>query len=160
MPIDPNIDFLPIIKEVFSSVFGDYGFVLRDEVHWDGAGENTITASKGDIDINFYIANSPMFYYCSVGIKLSGKTGEKATPNVKYRSMGISTIAKGLDPSYKRTTKGAQTKGEVKELFETEKDDLLKYCEDILLGDVTSWTPIASQMAEEWEKKQNLMNKD
>jgi hypothetical protein len=151
MPKDPNIDLLPIIKEVFDSIFRDYGFELKSEAIWDGRGENVITASKGDMDLNFYLGTSPMYYYCSVGIKLSGYTAEKATSHVKYRSMGVSAIAKGLDPNYKRPPKGAQTKEEVKELFETEKSDLLKYCKDILLGDVSSWSRIAEQMAEKWE---------
>jgi hypothetical protein len=155
MPKEPNIDLLPIIKEVFDSVFVDYGFELKSEAIWDGRGENVITASKGDMDLNFYLGTSPMFYYCSAGIKLSGNTAEKATPHVKYRSMGVSAIAKGLNPDYKRPTKGAQTKEDVKELFEAEKDDLLKYCKDILLGDVSSWSQIADQMAENWEKINN-----
>jgi hypothetical protein len=155
MPKDPNIDLLPIIKEVFDSVFKDYGFELKNEAIWDGRGENVITASKGDIDLNFYLGTSPMFYYCSVGIKLSGDIAEKATSHVKYRSMGVSAIAKELDPNYKRPSKGAQTKEEVKELFEAEKADLLKYCKDILLGDVSSWSRIADQMAEKWEKTNN-----
>ncbi len=158
MPKDPNIDFLPIVKEVFSSVFSDYGFVLMDEVNWDGHGENTITASKGDIEINFYLGTSRLFYYCSAGIKLSGKIGEKATSHVKYRSMGISAIAKGIDPNYKSNNRAAQTAEEVKNAFEAEKDDMIKYCKDILLGDVSSWTPVANQLAEEWEKKQNSVS--
>ena len=155
MPRDPNVDFLAIIKDVFSPDLSDYGFTLQDEVTWNGAGEYTIIATKSDIDLNFHIGISPMFYYCSMGIKLSGEAGEKATPHAKYRSMDISTLAEGLDPNYKRISKGAQTKEEVKESFEAEKDDLLTYCKDILLGDVSSWTPIANQMAKEWEAKKN-----
>ena len=154
MPKDPNIDFLSIVKEVFSSVFSDYGFALTDKADWDGRGESTITASKGDIDINFYVGVSQLFYYCSAGIKLSGETGEKATPHVKSRSLGISAIAKGIDPTYKSNNRAAQTAEEVKKAFEAERDDMIKYCKDILLGDVSSWTSVANQLAEEWEKKQ------
>jgi hypothetical protein len=152
MPKDPNIDFLSVIKEVFSPVFNEYGFVLRDETNWNGQGESTISASKGDVEITFYIGTSKLFFYCSAGIKLSGELGEKATSHVDYRNMGISALAKGMNPNYKSNNKGAQTKEEVKEAFEAERDDLLKYCKNILLGDVSSWTPIANQMAEEWEK--------
>jgi len=155
MPKDPNIDFLPIVKEVFSSVFSEYGFALINEENWDGHGENKITASKGDIEINFYLGISRLFYYCSAGIKLSGEIGEKATPHVKYRSMGISAIAKGIDPNYKSNNRAAQTAEEVKKAFEAERDDMIKYCKDILLGDVSSWTPVAHQLAEEWKIKQN-----
>ncbi len=143
MTKDSNIDFLSIVKEVFSSVFSDYGFVLKNEVIWDGQGDNRITASKEDIDIVFYIAVSQMFYYCGAAIKLSGITGEKATSHENYREMSISAIAKGLDPNYEKIRKGAQTKEEVKAIFETEKNTLLKYCRDILLSDVSSWTPVA-----------------
>ena len=160
MPKDPNIDFLSIVKEVFSSVFSDYGFVLMDDVNWDGHGENKITASKGNIDINFYLGASQLFYYCSAGIKLSGETGEKATPHVKSRSLGISAIAKGIDPTYKSNNRAAQTAEEVKKAFEAERDDMIKYCKDILLGDVSSWTSVANQLAEEWEKKQKPVNDD
>ena len=158
MPKDPNIDFLSIIKEVFSSVFNDYSFVLNDKAGWDGRGENTITASKGDIDINFYIGISQLFYYCSAGIKLSGEIGERATAHAKYRSMGISAIAKGMDPNYKSNNRGAQTAEEVKKAFEEERDDMIKYCKNILLGDVSSWSPIANQLADDWNKKQNSVN--
>ncbi len=158
MPKDPNIDFVSIIKEVFSSVFNDYGFVLNDKASWDGRGENTIKASKGDVDINFYIGVSQLFYYCSAGIKLSGETGEKATPHVKYRSMGISAIAKGMDSNYKSSNRAAQTAEEVKKAFEAERDDMVRYCKNILLGDVSSWTPVAHQLAEEWKIKQNSVS--
>ena len=158
MPKDPNIDFLPIVKEVFSSVLSDFGFTLRNEASWDGRGENTITASKDDIDINFYIGTSQLFYYCSAGIKLLGETGEKATPHVKSRSLGISAIAKGIDPNYKSNNRAAQTAEEVKKAFEAERDDMIKYCKDILLGDVSSWTSVANQLAEEWEKKQKTVS--
>ncbi|MBK9924874.1 MAG: hypothetical protein IPP66_06225 [Anaerolineales bacterium] len=159
MPKDSNIDFLLLVKEVFSSVFDDYGFALKNEVNWDGRGENIITASKGDVDISFYIGISPMFYYCSAAIKLSGETGEKATPHQKYRSISVSAIAKGRNPNYKRTPKGAQTKEEVKELLEFEKEDLIKYCKDILLGDISFWAPIANQMATERDEKLKALNK-
>jgi len=154
MPRDANIDFLSIIKEVFDSVFKDYGFKLIEEATWDGRGEDLITATKGDMDLIFYVTTLPMFHYCSVGIKLTGATAEKATPYVKYRSLGLSAIAKRLDTNYNRVSEGVQTKEEVKDLFEAEKKDLLTYCKDILLGDVSAWSRIADQMAEDWDKKQ------
>ncbi len=155
MPKESNIELLPIIKDVFDSVFRDYGFKLQNEAIWDGQGENVITASKGDIALNFYLGTSQLFYYCSAGIELSGNIGEKATSHLKYRNLGVSAIAKALDPNFKRPPKGAQTKKEVIELFEIEKDNLLKYCKDILLGDVSSWSRIADQMVAASEKAKN-----
>ena len=52
----------------------------------------------------------------------------------KYRNLGVSAIAKCLDPDYKLSRKSPQTSEEVKQNFENRKDDLLKYCKDILSG--------------------------
>lgn len=142
MPKENDIPFLEIIKETFSSIFEEYGFELQDEVVWTGMGEYIITARKEDIELNFYLGVSQLFYYCSVGIRLSGKLGKRATANPKYRKMGISTIAKCLDPEYKPSRKSSQTSEEVKQQFENRKDDLLKYCKNILSGDVSIWPTV------------------
>jgi hypothetical protein len=146
MPKETDIDFLSIIKEVFDPVFKDYGFVLSNEMKWDGQGEDSVTASKDSIDLVFYVGVSQLFYYCSVGIKLSGELAEKATSRVGYRGLGVAAIAEALDPSYKQRRKAAQTKEEVREMFEAEKEDLLKYCSDILSGDVSSWSRIVKSI--------------
>ena len=142
MPKEKDVLFLPIIKETFGSIFEEYGFELQDEVVWTGMGEYIITARKTDIDLNFYLGGSQLFYSCSVGISLSGKLGKRATANSKYRKMGISTIAKCLDPEYKSSRKSPQTSEEVKQQFENRKEDLLKYCKDVLSGDVSSWPTV------------------
>jgi len=49
---------------------------FNDEALWTGMGEYIITASKEDIELNFYLGVSKLFYYCSVGIRLSGKLGD------------------------------------------------------------------------------------
>lgn len=143
MPKEQDIPFLTIIQETFGSVFEDYGFELQSEVKWSGMGEYIITAKKDDIELNFYLGMSPLFYYCSVGIKLSGKLGERATTDPKFRNMGVSAIAKCLDPYYYNPSrKSPQTSEEVKLDFENYKEDLLKYCKNILSGDVSIWPTV------------------
>jgi hypothetical protein len=142
MSKEKDIPFLEIVKETFSSVFEDYGFELQDKVIWTGMGEYIITARKGEIELNFYLGVSQLFYYCSVGIKLSGKLGKRATNDTKFRNIGVSKIAKCLDPEYNPSRESPQTSEEVKQKFENIKKDLLKYCQDILLGDVSVWPTV------------------
>jgi len=143
MPKENDIPFYSIINETFSSVFEEYGFELeQDEAVWTGAGEYIITAQKGDIALNFYLGLSQLFYYCSIGIKLSGELGKRATPDAKYRNLGVSTIAECLDPEYKLSRKSPQTSDEVTQKFEDPRKDLLKYCKNILSGDMSSWSAL------------------
>ncbi len=153
MPKETDIDFLSIIKDVFSPVLTEYGFSLKDGMTWDGQGEDSVSAIKDQVEITFYVGHSRLFYYCSAGIKLSGALGEKASSNPDYRAMGVSAIAKGIDPNYKSSNRAAQSAEEVRRAFEAERDDMLKYCKEILLGNVSFWTPIANKMAEEWENR-------
>jgi len=144
MPREKDIPFLAIIKETFGSVFEDYGFELQDEAVWTGMGEYIITSRKANIELYFYLGVSQLFYHCSVGIRLSEELGKRATTDSRYRSMGVSTIAKCLDPDYKLSRKSPQTSEEVKQQFENCKEDLLEYCKDILSGDVSIWPSIIS----------------
>ena len=146
MPKEKDIPFYSIIKETFGSVTEDFGFELQDEAVWSGMGEYIIIAKKGDIELNFYLGMSQLFYYCSVGIKLSGELGKKATGDPKFRNLGVSTIAKCLDPDYKHSGKSPQTSEEVKHAFENRKEDLLKYCKDILSGDVSIWPTVVNHL--------------
>jgi len=114
MPKETNIDFLSIIKDVFSPVLTEYGFSLKDGMTWDGQGEDSISAVKDEIEIIFSVGHSRLFYYCSAGIKLSGALGEKASSNPNYRTIGISVIAKGVAPEYKSSNRAAQSAEEVK----------------------------------------------
>jgi hypothetical protein len=109
-------------------------------------GEYIVTAKKGDIELNFYLGLSQLLYYCSVGIKLSGELGERATPDPKARNIGVSAIAECLDPEYKLSKKASQTSEEVSQTFENRKEDLLKYCKDILSGDVSIWSIVLSRL--------------
>jgi len=142
MPREKDVPFLAIIQETFGSVFEHYGFEIPNEVKWNGAGEYVITTQKGDIELNFYLGLSQLFYYCSVGIRLSGEMGKRATSDPKYRNIGVSTIAECLDSEYKLSKKASQTSEEVKQKFEKSKEDLLKYCKDILSGDVSIWATV------------------
>ena len=144
MPKEKDIPFLEIIKEIFGPVFDDYGFELQDKAVWSGDGEYIITAKKIDIELNFYLGVSQLFYYCSAGIKLLGELGKRGTTDIKYRNIGISTIAKCLDSEYKPFRESSQTSEEVKQQFENIKEDLLKYCKGILSGDVSIWPTLIS----------------
>ena len=152
MPKESNIDFLPIISDVFDPVFQRFGFELQSETTWNGQEENLLTASKEGLELIFYLANSPVFYYCTVALHVEGELAKKATPHSKYHSLDISTIAEQLDPQFKPSLKGAQTHEEVRMLFEVPKVILLKYCSGILAGDVSAWTPVAEQMRKKRRK--------
>ena len=148
MPKEQDIPFLTIIQETFGSVFEDYGFEPQGEAVWTGMGEYIITARKDDIELNFYLGISQLFYYCSIGIKLSGTVGERATPDPKFCNLGVIVIAECLDPDYKLSRKSPQTSEEVKLDFENRKEDLLKYCKDILSGDVSIWSTVVDCLKE------------
>jgi hypothetical protein len=79
---------------------------------------------------------------------LSGELGERATADPKYRSLGVSVIAECLDPEYKPARNAPQTKDEVKQTFENQRDDLLKYCKSILSGDVSIWPVVVKCLKE------------
>ena len=66
----------------------------------------------------------------------------------KYRNLGVSVIAKCLDPDYKLSRKSPQTSEEVKQAFENRKEDLLKYCKGILSGDVSIWPTVVDRLKE------------
>jgi hypothetical protein len=107
-------------------VFKEYRFELQGEAVWV-ENEDVVIARKGDLELLFHLGRSQLFYYCSLGIRLSGELAIKATPNSRYYSLGVAAIAKCLEPGYKRSPKAAQTNAELKELLEIEKADLLNY---------------------------------
>jgi hypothetical protein len=141
MPKEQNIDFLSIIKEVFDPVFKEFGLLINNELAWDGRGESSVMVSNKDVDLIFYVGISPLFYYCSVSIR---PTKEKGDP----QGLDVAAIAKAKEPTYKRRPMGAQTREEAKKMFEIEKEDLLKYCRDFLVGDLSSWSKISKIVAE------------
>ena len=80
-------------------------------------------------------------YYFSLEIELSGELGKQAASDPTYRHLGVSAIAKCLDPNYDRPVRKAtnyRAEEDLREIAEGHKEDLLKYCGDILSGDVSS----------------------
>lgn len=136
MPKDRNIAFSKLVKDVFGLVIQDYDFKYRDD------NEQLIVAGKGEIEIIFRLEEIPLFYYFSLEIRLSGDTAKQATSDKRYRTLGVSTVTECLDPQYKSPLRGSQTESELRELMETSRDELLKYCSEILGGDVSSWQKV------------------
>lgn len=127
--------FFLTIQEIYESVFRDYGFEIHEEK------DNLVIATKPDCELIFRLERA---LYCSLGIKLSGQLAQKATsdPYYRYRELGVSAIAKCLDPYYKRPFKRTETEEDLKDVLEGHKEELLKYCKNILLGDVSSWQQV------------------
>ena len=146
MPKEKDVQFLPLIKETFSQVFEDYAFDLQNEAVWDGHGEYSVTAINGDIALIFYLSVLPQVYYCSLGIRVSGDLAKKATSNGKPRSIDVMVIANALDLDYKHPPMQIQTNEDLKRILEKEKECLLKYCQDILSGDVSNWSKVVSDL--------------
>ena len=138
MPKDADIPFLKLIHDVFDEVFVKYGFIIQEEEKWTQP-ETAILARKGDIELAFRLWSSLLFWYFSLEISLLGKLGEEATSDLKYRSLGLESIAECLDTNYKINIKAAQTEEELRERMKSDKEELIKYCEDILMGDVSNW---------------------
>lgn len=128
--------FFLVINEIFGSIIQDYGFEIYEE------NKNLVIARKGDIDLIFRLETVYLSHYFSLEIKLSGKLGKNATSDPSYRHLGVAAIAKCLDPNYTRPVKKANTEDDLREIAEGHKEELLKYCKSILLGDVSSWQKI------------------
>jgi len=149
MPKDPNVSFSKLVDDVFNSVIHDYHLNCREE------NTRLLIASKEELELVFRLEAIPLFYYFSLELKLSGNLAEQATSDTYYRGrgLGVSAIAQCLDINYKPSIKGAQTESELRELLETGRDELLKYCKDILLGDVSSWQVVVECLKKKREKK-------
>ena len=127
--------FFRTIEEIYESIFRDYGFEMYEE------NDNLVIARKPDCELVFRLERA---LYCSLGIKLSGQLAQKATsdPYYRFRELGVSAIAKCLDPNYKRPFKRTETLEDLQAVLEGHKEELLKYCGNILLGDVSSWQQV------------------
>ena len=145
-----DTELLASIIEIFDPVFKDYGFELQREVTWDGHGEYSVSASKRDIALNFYLVVIPMSrsYYCSLGLQLSGKLAREATHNQDRQNIDVMVIAECLDPDYQRPPMKIQTKQELQMILEREKEVLLKYCKGVLVGDVSIWSKVVNCLLE------------
>ncbi len=138
MPKDKNIRCFKLISDVFGSFLLEYKFEIYEE------SRKMIIARKGDIELLFRLEETYLFYDVSVEIRLSGKTGESATSNPSCRHLGIDAIAKCVNPDHKMFLKKAQTENELREILDVNKEVLLKYCKDILSGDISMWQNIAN----------------
>ena len=151
-----DLQFRESIKEIFGSVFKDYSFELQGESLWDGHGEYFVTATHGDIALNFYLSVTPLspVCYCTLAIMLTGKLAEKATSNKRKSHTGVDVmvIAERLDPDYKRPPGRIQTNQDLKEILEKEKECLLTYCQSILLGDVSIILKVVEELDEQARK--------
>ena len=133
MQVLQHKQFSSLINEVFSSVIDRHKFELRSE------DEYLLIAQKGDIELLFRLEVGYQSYYFSLEIRLSGELGERATPDSRYRHLGVTAIARCFELNYQGFANGAETEEMLKEMMETQKEALLQYCEDILVGDVSSW---------------------
>ena len=149
MSKDQDLQFVQSVKEVFDSVFKEYGFEFQNDAIWNGKGEYTVKASKTDLELIYYLGLTPTFYLFSLGINLLGQLAEKATLNKHYHSIGVTAIAKCLDKDYKYSPSRIQTKEELIEALKKEKVDLLKYCQGVLSGDVSTWSEVVNCLEEQ-----------
>jgi len=151
MPKDPDLKLIPAVEEIFGPVFKEYGFELQSresQLEY----ENKVVAKKGGIELVFRLGGTQMFYLCSIGIRLSGELGEKVSSDPRYREIGASVIAKRLNPGYESPTKHIQTKEDLHRTLEADKAELLKYCKDILMGDITPWQEALKAILDESKK--------
>ena len=145
---NPDIQFVESIKKVFEPVFKEYGFELQEEAQWNGAGEDTVRASKKDITLVYYFGHTPQFYLCSMGISLSGELAERATSIRHYHNMGVTGIAHYLDKDFHFTGINVYTDEDLVNALEQEKEVLLKYCKEILSGNVSIWQEVVKRSEE------------
>ena len=136
MTVYSQPEFLWTINDAFGSVFQDYGFKVSQ------ATEDLIIAGKEDIELLFRLEYSYHMCYLSVEIRLSGQLGEEATSIANRRHIGVTAIAKCLDPNYGRSLAGATNLGELRQTAEVDKEDMLRYCRKFLSGDVSSWQQV------------------
>lgn len=152
MSKDKELQFLQSVSETFDSIFKKYAFEFQNESIWNNRGRyHAARAVKGDIELIFYLAELPQYCNFSLEISVSGKSAEKVIRRT-FRNINIGAIAGRIDPNYHQPHMEIRTKQDLKEALETEKECLLKYCEDILLGDVSIWLNVVNSYVEEFRK--------
>ena len=126
------------VNNIFGSILQNYGFEIREE------GNKLVVAQRGDIELIFLVEVSYLEYFFSLAIKISGELGRKATTDVdnRNRRLDIITIAHCLNPNYEFTPKKIRTEEDLAEVMEDRKEVLIKYCKDMLLGDVSLWQDV------------------
>ena len=145
---NPDIQFLESIKKVFGQVFHEYGFELQQDVVWNGAGEDEVKARKNDITLVYFLGHTRQFYLCSSSIFLSGQLAEKTTPIRHYHHMAVTSIAHYLDKDFQFAGIHVYTNEDLVRALEQEKAVLLKYCKDILAGDLSIWPEVVKRSEE------------
>jgi hypothetical protein len=145
---EPDLELLPAVQEIFAPVFEEYGFELLPEEKQISY-QTSVVAKKGDIELIFYLESTYRFYLCSIEIGLTGELGEKVSSDPRYRSIGASVIAERLNPGYESPVKHILTKGQLYRTLEADKAELLTYCKEILLGDITPWQAALKSILDE-----------
>ena len=152
MPKDPDISFSRIVYEVFDPIIKEYDLANHQK------SDQLIVFSKDNIQLLCRLEAIPLFYYFSLEIRLLGELAHQVASEAdsKYHHLGVSTIAGCLDPAYKSPLRGAQTEDELRELVTTARDELQKYCRDILLYDVSSWHKVIRRLEENKEDSSSV----
>jgi hypothetical protein len=145
---NPDIQFVESIKKVFEPVFKEYGFELQEEVVWNGAGEDEVRARKNDITLVYFLGHTRRSYLCSLSIFLSGQLAERTTPIRHYHHMAVTAIAHYLDKDFQFSGIDVYTNEDLIRALEQEKEVLLKYCKEILSGDLSIWPEIVERSEE------------
>lgn len=135
--------FINLVREVYGSTMGELGFEFDEE------DLQVLYARKGDIQLVFRLETGFKFRLFRLEIMLLGELGERATPRVDHRSLDVSTIAEFSDLGYEFVSRIPATESEFVEEMNIQKAELLKYCQDILDGDVTRWSQIVDSVIEE-----------
>ena len=112
-----------------------------------------------DIQLIFRLEVAYHIYLFSIEIKLLGKLGEHAAADSYYRQLSVTTIAHYSDPEYKISLKGSSTEEELKEMMETQKGELLKYCKTIIDGDISLWSKIADVLIKQAENSRHRFHR-
>jgi hypothetical protein len=134
--------FSGLAHEVFDATMQELGYeFLENKLQQENS--QVLYARKGDIQLIFRLEATYQIYLFSLEMTLIGELSEKATSDARYRTVGVSTIARYSDAQYKISTKNPSTEDEIREEMETQKKELLSYCRDILNEDLTMWTKVA-----------------
>jgi hypothetical protein len=135
--------FIELVHEIFGSTMHEMGFEFVEE------SKKLLYAKKGDIKIIFRLEIAHQISLFSLEIMLLGYLGERASPKPYYRKLAVTTIAKFSDPNYEILSKNISTEEELRESMKKQKDELLKYCKNILNEDIAIWSKIIDLVAKE-----------
>ena len=123
------------VPEIFSFVTDEFGF------KFENINKFLVVARKEGMNLYFIFDKGLLF---SVEIEVTGKLGDIAINNPKYRKLGASTMAECIDDEYKLKFKYIKNENDLLSEMEEEAKVLKKYCRNILAGDVSSWESIVN----------------